>query len=231
MAKAIRATQREILAANEGDLTEARAAGVSGSFLDRLTLDRARIEAMAKGLEVVAKLKDPVGIVLEKWKRPNGMTIERVRTPIGVIGVIYESRPECHRRCRRALPQGRQCRDPARRIGFASLLARHSRRDDRRASHRAAAGRCDPARAGARPRRGRRNAVGSERQYRRDRAARRQEPGGARAGGSARAGLRASRRHLPCLYRQEGQARDGEVDCDECQDAPHRRLRRGRDAC
>jgi glutamate-5-semialdehyde dehydrogenase len=48
---------------------------------------------MAKGLEVVAKLKDPVGIVLEKWKRPNGMTIERVRTPIGVIGVIYESRP------------------------------------------------------------------------------------------------------------------------------------------
>ena len=93
MAKAIRATQREILAANEGDLTEARAAGVSGSFLDRLTLDRARIEAMAKGLEIVAKLKDPVGVVLEKWKRPNGMTIERVRTPIGVIGVIYESRP------------------------------------------------------------------------------------------------------------------------------------------
>jgi glutamate-5-semialdehyde dehydrogenase len=93
MAKAIRATQREILAANEGDLAEAKAAGVSGSFLDRLTLDRPRIEAMAKGLEVVAKLKDPVGIVLEKWKRPNGMTIERVRTPIGVIGVIYESRP------------------------------------------------------------------------------------------------------------------------------------------
>jgi glutamate-5-semialdehyde dehydrogenase len=93
MAKAIRATQREILAANQGDLNEARAAGVSGSFLDRLTLDRARIEAMAKGLEIVARLKDPVGIVMEKWKRPNGMTIERVRTPIGVIGVIYESRP------------------------------------------------------------------------------------------------------------------------------------------
>ena len=93
MAKAIRGTAREILAANEDDLTEARAAGISGSFLDRLTLNPARIEAMAKGLGVVARLNDPVGKVLEKWKRPNGMTIERVRTPIGVIGVIYESRP------------------------------------------------------------------------------------------------------------------------------------------
>ena len=93
MAKAIRATAREIIAANEDDVTEARAAGVAGSFLDRLTLDKKRIEAMAEGLEVVAKLKDPVGEVLARWKRPNGMTIERVRTPIGVIGVIYESRP------------------------------------------------------------------------------------------------------------------------------------------
>jgi glutamate-5-semialdehyde dehydrogenase len=93
MAKAIRATAREILAANEADVAEAKAAGISGSFLDRLMLDRPRIEAMAKGLEIVAKLKDPVGTLLEKWKRPNGMTIERVRTPIGVIGVIYESRP------------------------------------------------------------------------------------------------------------------------------------------
>ncbi|MGD9924878.1 MAG: glutamate-5-semialdehyde dehydrogenase [Pseudorhodoplanes sp.] len=93
MAKAIRATSREILAANEDDVTEARAAGVTGSFLDRLTLDRKRVAAMAEGLEVVAELKDPVGEVISKWKRPNGMIIERVRTPIGVIGVIYESRP------------------------------------------------------------------------------------------------------------------------------------------
>jgi len=93
MAEAIRAAAPEILAANEGDVAEARAAGVTGSFLDRLMLDRTRIAGMADGLETVAQLKDPVGEVMSKWKRPNGMTIERVRTPIGVIGVIYESRP------------------------------------------------------------------------------------------------------------------------------------------
>lgn len=93
MAKAIRAAAPEILAANESDVADAKAAGVTGSFLDRLTLDRKRVAAMAEGLEVVAKLKDPVGAIIDKWKRPNGMTIERVRTPIGVIGVIYESRP------------------------------------------------------------------------------------------------------------------------------------------
>jgi len=93
MADAIRATTTEIIAANEADVADAKAAGVTGSFLDRLKLDNKRVAAMADGLEVVAQLKDPVGDVVAKWKRPNGMTIERVRTPIGVIGVIYESRP------------------------------------------------------------------------------------------------------------------------------------------
>jgi glutamate-5-semialdehyde dehydrogenase len=93
MAKAIRAATPEILAANEGDVAEAKAAGVTGSFLDRLTLDVKRVDAMAEGLEVVAQLDDPVGEIVSSWKRPNGMRIERVRTPIGVIGVIYESRP------------------------------------------------------------------------------------------------------------------------------------------
>jgi len=93
MADAIRATTTEILAANEADVADAKAAGVTGSFLDRLKLDNKRVAAMADGLEVVAQLKDPVGDVIAKWKRPNGMTIQRVRTPIGVIGVIYESRP------------------------------------------------------------------------------------------------------------------------------------------
>ena len=93
MAKAIRAATPDILAANESDVTEARAAGVAGSFLDRLTLDDSRLAAMAEGLDVVAQLKDPVGEVMAKWTRPNGMSMERVRTPIGVIGVIYESRP------------------------------------------------------------------------------------------------------------------------------------------
>lgn len=93
MAKAIRAAMPDILAANESDVTEAKAAGVTGSFLDRLTLDDSRVAAMAEGLDVVAQLKDPVGEVMAKWTRPNGMSMERVRTPIGVIGVIYESRP------------------------------------------------------------------------------------------------------------------------------------------
>jgi glutamate-5-semialdehyde dehydrogenase len=93
MAKAIRAATPDILTANEGDVAEAKAAGVTGSFLDRLTLDAKRVDAMAEGLEVVAQLDDPVGKIVSSWKRPNGMSIERVRTPIGVIGVIYESRP------------------------------------------------------------------------------------------------------------------------------------------
>ncbi len=93
MAEAIRAAEPQILAANEGDVADAKVAGVAGSFLDRLTLDHKRIEGMAEGLETVAQLTDPVGHVIAKWTRPNGMTIDRVRTPIGVIGVIYESRP------------------------------------------------------------------------------------------------------------------------------------------
>ncbi len=93
MAKAIRTATPEILAANEGDVADAKATGVAGSFLDRLTLDSKRVDAMAEGLEVVAQLEDPVGEIVSSWKRPNGLSIERVRTPIGVIGVIYESRP------------------------------------------------------------------------------------------------------------------------------------------
>jgi glutamate-5-semialdehyde dehydrogenase len=93
MAKAIRGSAAAILAANREDLAEAKAAGATAAFLDRLTLDAARIEAMADGLDVICKLKDPVGTVLASWRRPNGMRIERVRVPLGVIGVIYESRP------------------------------------------------------------------------------------------------------------------------------------------
>ncbi len=93
MALAIRAQKAAILAANAEDLAEARTGGIGAAFLDRLTLNDARIEAMAAGLEVIAGLKDPVGAVTEAWTRPNGMTIERVRVPLGVIGIIYESRP------------------------------------------------------------------------------------------------------------------------------------------
>ncbi|MFD1333597.1 glutamate-5-semialdehyde dehydrogenase [Methylopila musalis] len=89
----IRATTRQILVANEADLAGARQAGVAASYLDRLTLTAERLEGVAEGLETVAGLPDPVGEVIADWTRPNGLRIERVRTPLGVIGVIYESRP------------------------------------------------------------------------------------------------------------------------------------------
>ncbi|WP_454918528.1 glutamate-5-semialdehyde dehydrogenase [Xanthobacter sediminis] len=92
-AAAVRAACADILAANAADVARAKVEGISGSFLDRLTLTPERIAAMAEGIDAVAGLPDPVGKVTERWTRPNGMIIERVRTPLGVIGVIYESRP------------------------------------------------------------------------------------------------------------------------------------------
>jgi glutamate-5-semialdehyde dehydrogenase len=93
MAAAIRASKSDILSANAEDLADGQATGLTSAMLDRLTLDPQRVEAMAEGLDVVRGLGDPVGRVTESWTRPNGMTIERVKVPLGVIGVIYESRP------------------------------------------------------------------------------------------------------------------------------------------
>lgn len=93
MAAAVRAQTSLILTANAEDMAEARAAGVTGAFLDRLALDPARVDAIAAGIDAVRGLKDPVGTVMESWSRPNGMRIERVRVPLGVIGIVYESRP------------------------------------------------------------------------------------------------------------------------------------------
>jgi glutamate-5-semialdehyde dehydrogenase len=93
MAKAIRADAKLIFAANSRDLETARQKDLKTSFLDRLTLTPERIEAMAVGLEDIAALPDPVGKVQAKWTRPNGMEISRVAVPIGVIGIIFESRP------------------------------------------------------------------------------------------------------------------------------------------
>jgi glutamate-5-semialdehyde dehydrogenase len=93
IADAIRAGESDILAANAEDLADAKAAGATPAFLDRLALDPKRVAAMAAGVEVVRELADPVGTVMERWTRPNGMTIERVRVPLGVVGIIYESRP------------------------------------------------------------------------------------------------------------------------------------------
>ena len=93
MAKHIRANAAAIQAANDKDVTAAKTKDLKSSFIDRLTLNTTRIEAMAQGLQDIAALDDPVGRVQEKWVRPNGMEISRVSVPIGVIGIIYESRP------------------------------------------------------------------------------------------------------------------------------------------
>jgi glutamate-5-semialdehyde dehydrogenase len=93
MAGAIRSRENDILAANEKDMAAAAKNGRPEAFLDRLKLTRERVESMAAGLEAIAELDDPVGDVMSSWERPNGLLIERVRTPLGVIGIIYESRP------------------------------------------------------------------------------------------------------------------------------------------
>jgi len=92
-AAAIRDGSGDILAANRRDLAEAGNGKLTAAFVDRLTLDDGRVEAMARGLEEVAELADPIGRVMEQWDRPNGLNISRVRVPLGVIGIIYESRP------------------------------------------------------------------------------------------------------------------------------------------
>src|SRR6266581_9535707 len=91
--RAIRANASAILAANAEDVAEVRATGATAAFIDRLTLTRARIDAMADGVATVRDIADPIGIVTESWQRPNGMVIERVRVPLGVVAVIFESRP------------------------------------------------------------------------------------------------------------------------------------------
>jgi glutamate-5-semialdehyde dehydrogenase len=93
MAEAIERNEKSILDANAIDVANGEEAGLSASFMDRLTLNASRIKAMAEGIREIAALKDPVGEVIAEWDRPNGLHIERVRTPLGVIGVIYESRP------------------------------------------------------------------------------------------------------------------------------------------
>ena len=93
MARAVRADAAAILAANARDVAEAEAASLAPAMVDRLRLDAPRVEAMALGLETVAALPDPLGAEMARWDRPNGLDIARVRTPIGVIAIIYESRP------------------------------------------------------------------------------------------------------------------------------------------
>ena len=93
MAAAIRARAAEIIAANEQDVRAATEAQLGAAMIDRLKLDEKRVEAMARGVEEIIALPDPIGTVAAEWTRPNGLRIQRVRVPLGVIGIIYESRP------------------------------------------------------------------------------------------------------------------------------------------
>jgi glutamate-5-semialdehyde dehydrogenase len=93
MADGLTDSRARILASNAEDVAEARAAGHAPAFVDRLTLTESRIEGMARGVRQVADLPDPVGAVTGAWRRPNGLEVGRMRVPLGVIGIIYESRP------------------------------------------------------------------------------------------------------------------------------------------
>ena len=230
MATSIRASEAGILAANVEDVAEVKAAGTSAAFLDRLTLTPKIVAGMADGIEIVRDLADPVGAVTESWTRPNGMTIERVRVPAWRHRRDLREPPERDGGCGRAVPQGRQRRDPARRLGKLSLRTRHPCGVGRGPARRRSARGRDPARADARPCRRRNDARGPRRQSRRDRATRRQGPGRPCAGGGARSGVRASRRRGARLCRQGRRPRHGEGNRAQREDPPHRRLRRRRNA-
>ena len=209
IAAALRLHQAGILAANERDMSAATAAGLGRAALDRLQLDAARIEAMARGVEDIAALPDPIGTVLAEWTRPNGLRFQRVRVPLGVIGIIYESRPNvtcdagalCLKSANAAILRGGS-------ESHHSSVAIHACLVEGLRAAGLPAG-LHPAGAHDRSRCRRPDAGGHDRLHRRDRAARRQEPDRARAAGSAGAGHRSPRRHLPRVCRPRGQPRDG----------------------
>ena len=93
MANALEANAEKILAANQVDAQAAKAKGLKAALLDRLALDQKKIQTMAKDMREVSALTDPIGTIIGTWTRPNGLIISQVRVPLGVVGVIYESRP------------------------------------------------------------------------------------------------------------------------------------------
>ena len=224
-ARLIRAEKAAILAANARDIQAAKAAGMSTALQDRLLLDDARVEAMARGLDEIAALPDPVGAEIERWQRPNGLEISRVRVPIGIIGVIYEAPPKRDGGRRRALHQVGQRRGAARRLRQLPFLARHRRAAAPRARGRRPARGLRRARADDRPRRRRRTAEGDG-LARPDRAARRPLADRSRDGREPRAGAAPLRRHLPRLCRPRRRRGDGARCRGQRKDAPGQRLRR-----
>src|SRR3954452_22721397 len=230
MAAAIRAAKEDVLLANATDLVAANHRGQTAAFIDRLTLTEAGVESIAQAVEDIAAFPDPVGRVLATFTRPNRLVIERVATPLGVIGVIFESRPnvtaDAGALCLKA---GNATILRAGSDSFESAMAIRAAMAGGLRAARPAAG-DSPARADALPRRRRRQADGARRHDRRARAARRQEPRRARAKRGAHSRLRASRRDRAHFRRSRRRSRHGEDDRAELEDAAHRHLRRRRDA-
>ena len=189
----------------------------NSAFLDRLSLDAERVDAMAAGLDVIRKLRDPVDTVMASWRRPNGMRIERVRVPLGVVGMIYESRPNV------TADAGALASRPAMRRSCAAAprASGHAARSMPRWSRVWSKPDYPPRRSRSSPPAtagGRHDARRPRWRHRRDRAARRQKScrSGTVRGAGAR--IRSPRRRLPCLCRRQGQARHGQVDRAQCQD-------------
>ena len=226
-AAALRSRVPEILAANARDLAAAVARGTAASLMDRLKLDEARVEGIAKGLEDVAALPDPIGAVMAEWERPNGLKIARVRVPLGVIGIIYESRPnvtaDAGGLC---LKSGNACILRGGSDSFESSSSHHRLHAGRPEGRRIARS-VDPARPDHRPRR-RRHHADDDRRHRRDHPARRQVADPARRGGKPHSGHQAPGRHLPRLCRCRRRSQEGARHRPERQDAPDLRLRRRR---
>ena len=120
IARGLESNRKFLLEENQKDIDAAEENGLSEAMVDRLRLTHERIDGMVQGLRQLIGLPDPVGKVIEEKNRPNGLNIRKVRTPIGVIGIIYESRPNVDRLCR-TLPKIGQCVDPARRQGSSSF--------------------------------------------------------------------------------------------------------------
>ena len=212
------------------DLEQARERGLSSAMLDRLLLDDKRVEAMARGVEDIASLADPIGVATAEWTRPNGLH-DTPRSRAARRRRHHLRKPaQCDRGRRCAVPEVRQRRDPARRLREHAFESRHTRMSRRRAA-RGVACRKPPFSLYRRLIAPRSVIILScMTQYDRcGRAARRAQPGRACAEGGARAGDRPSRRQLPRLCALGGERRDGPRHRAQCEAAPHGRLRRGRD--
>ena len=127
MANALEANAEKILAANKADVEAAKAKGLKAALLDRLALDQKKIQTMAKDMREVSALADPIGTIISTWTRPNGLIISQVRVPLGVVGVIYESRPNVTSDSAGNLHQIRKRSYPKRRLRRFKIKRSHRR--------------------------------------------------------------------------------------------------------